>query len=187
MPSSDSPYNLRTLSALLVFLITILLLSTQTFTRLRSTLSQPQIAHNDTSILNSHHHARNHLSPAPHHHHHHSHNNHSLSLRASLSEPFQCLVAKGAEYWNQGVLPAFAGASRFPAPQFGGGGVDPLADSGWTSHEEAREVPRWWKDAFKAMKGKAPKGDGARFIYLDQSGDFENAFGEQVGYTGLSG
>ncbi|KAL8918179.1 MAG: hypothetical protein Q9208_007531 [Pyrenodesmia sp. 3 TL-2023] len=181
MPNGNPLHGLRVLSALLAFLITLLLLlSTPIFTHIRSTFSQPRIAH---SVFNPHNHALNHLSPVSHHHRSHSHN-HTYSRRAALSEPFQCLVNKGAEYWNQGVLPAFAGASRFPAPQFGGGGVDRLADSGWTSHEEAREVPRWWKDAFKAMKGKAPKGDGARFIYLDQSGDFENAFGEQVGCTG---
>ncbi|KAL8755218.1 MAG: hypothetical protein Q9184_004862 [Pyrenodesmia sp. 2 TL-2023] len=178
MPNSNPLHYLRTLSAPLAFLITIIFLSTPTFTRLRSTSSQPQVAHNDISILNPHNHALNHLSPARHHHHHHhSHNNHSLSLRAALSEPFQCLVNKGAEYWNQGVLPAFAGQSRFKTPQFGGGGVEPLADSGWTSHEELRPVPRWWTDAFKAMKGKVPK-EGVRYIYLDQSGDFENGFGE---------
>ncbi|KAI4190105.1 MAG: hypothetical protein LQ346_004990 [Caloplaca aetnensis] len=170
---------LRALGAL-AFLITALLLSTHTFNYVRITSSVRQDANNDTSNLTLHNHTVEPIAPFPNYHHHHHH--HQLHfLRAALSEPFHCLVQKGADYWNQGVLPAFAGASRFPTPQFGGGGVDPLADSGWTSHEEVREVPRWWKDPFKAMKGKAPKGAGAKFIYLDQSGDFENAFGEQVG------
>ncbi|KAL8896280.1 MAG: hypothetical protein Q9207_007781 [Kuettlingeria erythrocarpa] len=175
--AKNSLHHLRALGAL-AFLITALFLSRHTFIYVRNTSSVHQDAKNDTSNLTLLNHTVGPISPFLNdHNHYHHHQTHFL--RAALSEPFHCLVQKGADYWNQGVLPAFAGASRFPTPQFGGGGVDPLADSGWTSHEEAREVPRWWKDAFKAMKGKAPKGAGARYILLDQSGDFENAFGEQ--------
>ncbi len=178
-------HRLRALSVL-AFLITAIFLSRHTFSYVHNTSTVSKTAHNDTSSLAIHNHTVEPISQFPNHHNHYHHHHQFHFGRAALSEQFHCLVQKGADYWNQGVLPAFAGESRFPTPQFGGGGVDPLADSGWTSNEEKKEVPRWWKNAFKAMKGKAPKGASTRFIYLDQSQDFENAFGEQVGCTVLS-
>ena len=102
---------------------------------------------------------------------------HARDKRA-VSQEFQCYVEKGKQYWEQGVLPAFEGRSRFPAPNFGAGD-DPQKDSGWTSLEEWKKLPTWWNDAFKSMKGKFPKSD-VRHIYLGQSQPFENNYGEQV-------
>ncbi|KAL8807746.1 MAG: hypothetical protein Q9182_000557 [Xanthomendoza sp. 2 TL-2023] len=106
------------------------------------------------------------------------HYHHEAPIKRTLSEPYQCLIEKGQQYWETGVKPAFDGQSRFPTPNFGGV-ADPLQDSGWTSNVELKPLPKFWIDAFKAMQGKAPKGP-VRQIYLDQSHDFENDHGPQV-------
>lgn len=98
--------------------------------------------------------------------------------KRNVSQTFQYLVCKGQQYWEQGVLPAFAGQSRFPTPNFGGA-ENPLADSGWSWTEDMKVVPNYWKDAFKTAKWKIPK-EGMRQIYLDQNESFENDYGEQV-------
>ncbi|KAL8693100.1 MAG: hypothetical protein Q9224_003822 [Gallowayella concinna] len=107
----------------------------------------------------------------------HLHYHHQAPLKRTLSEPFQCLIEKGQQYWETGVKPAFDGQSRFPTPNFGAA-EDPLEDSGWTSYTDHKPLPKWWMDAFKAMPGKTLKADVPE-IYLDQSNDFENDHGEQ--------
>ncbi|KAI4243849.1 MAG: hypothetical protein L6R40_003231 [Gallowayella cf. fulva] len=106
------------------------------------------------------------------------HDHHQAPFKRALSEQFHCLIDKGQQYLETGVLPAFNGQSRFPTPNVGAA-EDPLADSGWTSTADSKPLPKWWKDAFKAIPGKTPK-DNVLQIYLDQELEFSNDYGEQV-------
>ncbi|KAL8776269.1 MAG: hypothetical protein Q9213_008331 [Squamulea squamosa] len=100
--------------------------------------------------------------------------------KRALDPTHNCLVEKGRKYWEEGVLPAFDGHSPFPTPNFGDA-VDKLADSGWMSFEASKQLPKWWYDAFKSDRkwwgGKKPRED-VQEIYLEQSHDFKNEFGE---------
>ncbi|KAL8728798.1 MAG: hypothetical protein Q9166_005176 [cf. Caloplaca sp. 2 TL-2023] len=180
MPSTS--LHLRSLGALLIFLITALLLSIHAFTHFRGTDVQ-KIETNQLSLhvengtskftksksvsFGRQDHTIDFLSPLHHHFH----------VKRAVSQPFECLVEKGKQYWEEGVLPAFDGKSRFPTPYFGSGEeFSALEDSGWTSNEEPKPLKDWWNNAFKATKGKIPKGN-VRQIYLDQSEGFDNDYG----------
>ncbi|KAI4248499.1 MAG: hypothetical protein L6R40_001060 [Gallowayella cf. fulva] len=107
----------------------------------------------------------------------------SSHAKRTLSEPFHCLIEKGQQYYEQGVLPAFDGQSRFPNPFTGGsesGIEDLLEDSGWASNDDNTRLGKHWKDAFGSMAGGVPDDnkDVIR-IFLDQSGDFVNDYGKQ--------
>ena len=106
-----------------------------------------------------------------------------IHTKRALSERFQCLVEKGKQYWEQGVLPAFDGQSRFPNPFFNGESKiqDELEDSGWTSDDDNSRLGEHWKEAFSGLAGGPPDDntDVIR-IFLDQSQDFSNDYGDQV-------
>lgn len=99
-------------------------------------------------------------------------------VKRALSEQFQCLVQKGRQYWTEGVLPAFDGQSRFPAPNFGDA-EDKLADSGWATYNDPQALPSYWQEVFKSTKGGVPTENLVK-VELDQRRDFTNAFGDQV-------
>ncbi|KAI4267840.1 MAG: hypothetical protein L6R38_008070 [Xanthoria sp. 2 TBL-2021] len=105
-----------------------------------------------------------------------------LHDKRALSDQFHCLIEKGKQYWEQGVLPAFDGQSRFPNPFFNGESQiqDQLLDSGWTSDDDNSRLGEHWKDAFRGIAGGLPDDntDVIR-IFLDQSQDFSNDYGEQ--------
>ncbi|KAL8933745.1 MAG: hypothetical protein Q9216_006228, partial [Gyalolechia sp. 2 TL-2023] len=109
----------------------------------------------------------------------HSPNHTHIYPKRALSQEYQCLVQKGQQYWEQGVLPAFDGQSRFPAPNFGAA-EDILQDSGWTMTDAPKPLPSYWTPVMKATKYKIPKsGAPVRRIELNQNRDFENDYGEQ--------
>lgn len=99
-------------------------------------------------------------------------------VKRALSEQFQCLVQKGKQYWTEGVLPAFDGQSRFPAPNFGDA-EDKLADSGWATYNDPQALPSYWQEVFKSTKDGVPTENLVK-VELDQRRDFTNAFGDQV-------
>ncbi|KAL8648493.1 MAG: hypothetical protein Q9226_005970 [Calogaya cf. arnoldii] len=107
-----------------------------------------------------------------------------LHAKRALSSQYTCLIEKGKQYWEQGVLPAFDGQSRFPNPFFTGGAEsqiqDQLLDSGWTSNEDNARLGDHWKDAFRGIAGGIPD-DNVDVVrtFLDQSQDFDNGYGEQ--------
>ncbi|KAL8996525.1 MAG: hypothetical protein Q9169_003992 [Polycauliona sp. 2 TL-2023] len=109
---------------------------------------------------------------------------HQIHTKRALGEQFSCLIQKGKQYWEQGVLPAFDAESRFPNPFSNTGGEtqiqDLLLDSGWTSNDDNSQLGEHWKEAFRNMAGGVP--DDSRNvirIFLDQSMDFENDHGQQ--------
>ncbi|KAL8818598.1 MAG: hypothetical protein Q9223_002800 [Gallowayella weberi] len=167
----------RSLGALLLFFVTALLLSKFAFEHQDLVDLPPSDVDNDTTDLSidsavpsgSQNPTFGRVS--------HRHYHHEAPIKRTLSEPYQCLIEKGQQYWETGVKPAFDGQSRFPTPNFRGV-AGPLQDSGWTSNVELKPLRNFWTDAFKAMPAKAPKGP-VRQIYLDQSQDFENDHGPQ--------
>ncbi|KAI4287898.1 MAG: hypothetical protein L6R35_002844 [Caloplaca aegaea] len=180
MPGHSSP--LRSSSVLLIFLVTALLLLAHAFRYARRTDSHSLptqlsfFVENGISKFNGsvavpfgrQAQAANSFSPI----------HHYTRVKRALGEDRQCLVEKGKQYWEKGVLPAFDGKSEFPNPNFGNSETV-LEGSGWTSFEELEPLPKWWKDTLKKAKGKVPKSD-IRKIILDQSHDFENDFGAQT-------
>ncbi|KAL9002374.1 MAG: hypothetical protein Q9188_004686 [Gyalolechia gomerana] len=110
------------------------------------------------------------------------HNHAHTDFKRAVSQDFQCLVEKGQQYWEQGILPTFDGQSRFPSLNFGAA-EDVLQDSGWSMTDDMKALPKYWNDAFKATKFKVPK-SGVREIQLDQNQDFENDYGERKATSG---
>ncbi|KAL8829605.1 MAG: hypothetical protein Q9170_006091 [Blastenia crenularia] len=179
------------LSALLIFLITILPLSNHVLKALKPTGFLPSHTKSSSPVNDSIPYTTDTtpillttpslpLTPFPQPH-------HPSLLERTVSEPFQCLVAKGDKYYNQGVLPAFSGSTQYPPPDFGPE-ENVLQDSGWTSFSETKPLPKYWTDAIKKTKGKIPKA-GVEKIYLGQSKEFTNEFGKQEAtfaqYNGL--
>ncbi|KAL8847846.1 MAG: hypothetical protein Q9221_007148 [Calogaya cf. arnoldii] len=99
-------------------------------------------------------------------------------VKRALSAQVQCLVQKGKEYWEQGVLPAFDGQFRFPTPNFGDA-EDKLADSGWKKYDDPQALPSYWQEVFGSTPGGVPTESLVK-LELDQSREFTNAFGDQA-------
>ncbi|KAL8992155.1 MAG: hypothetical protein Q9169_007328 [Polycauliona sp. 2 TL-2023] len=97
--------------------------------------------------------------------------------KRAVSAQFKSLVCKGKQYWEEGVLPAFDGQSRFPTPTFGDA-EDKLADSGWTFRDEPQALPSYWQEVFKSAQGGVPTENLVK-VNLNQRSDFSNAFGDQ--------
>ncbi|KAL8918425.1 MAG: hypothetical protein Q9208_007330 [Pyrenodesmia sp. 3 TL-2023] len=106
------------------------------------------------------------------------HRRHHIHVKRAVSPEFQCLVAKGKKYWEEAVLPAFAGQSRYPTPDFGTEEEDPLEESGWTEEDELRPSPPEWNEVLEKTEGKVPRSD-VHHISLSQYGEFENERGVQ--------
>ncbi|KAL8928627.1 MAG: hypothetical protein Q9172_000842 [Xanthocarpia lactea] len=104
-------------------------------------------------------------------------------VKRYLTQQWRCLVQKGRIYWEEGVLPAFAGQTQYQTPDFGEG-EDVLNSLGWTSSEEDEEaettpIPSYWDDALEATQFGKPTEDGLVYIKVEQDRSFENAYGQR--------
>ncbi|KAL8748929.1 MAG: hypothetical protein Q9184_007019 [Pyrenodesmia sp. 2 TL-2023] len=175
MAGNNSPH-LRSLSILLILVIVTLLLSDHAFRY----SSQPTTPHFNTQPSSNADNGSNRTSHPliPLHHRHH------IPIKRAVRPEFQCLVAKGKKYWEEAVLPAFAGQSRYPPPDFGTEEEDPLEESGWTEEDELRPSPPEWAEVLEKTEGKVPRSD-VHHISLSQYGEFENDGGVQKATEGV--